>query len=100
MHMKSFRLGFSAANFHDIRYREMRVNRRESELHFVSRDPGKVEQVINQLRLEFDIAPDHAQGSPAILSLRRLGLKRLQCGNDWSEWRAQLVREHGQEMIF
>ena len=39
----------------------MRIERREPQLHLVPGDSGEVEQVINQLRFQLDIATDHRQ---------------------------------------
>ena len=91
MHMKSFEPRLDAANLDDIRHRLMRVDWSETQLHFVSGDPGEVEQVINQLRFQFDIATDHRHRCFGIFSLCRLCFERFQRRNDRSKWRAQFV---------
>src|SRR4029077_14537253 len=83
-----------------IRYRLVRIDWSHTQLHFVSGDPGEVEQVINQLGFQLDIATDHRHRCFSIFSLCRLCFERFQRGNDRSEWRAQFVRKHRQEMVF
>ena len=91
MYIKSFGLRLGAANLDDIRHRQMRIDWNETQFHFVSGDSGKVEQVINQLRFQFNIATDHRQRCSGIFSLRGLCLERFQLGNYRSQWRAQFV---------
>src|ERR1700758_2893239 len=95
MYMQSFGSRLGTANLHHIGDSLMRIDRNESQLHFISCDSGEVEQVINQLRFQFDIATDHGQSRLAVFRLHRLGLKRFQSGNDWSQWRPEFVRKHG-----
>jgi hypothetical protein len=61
MHMKSLGPRLGAANFDDVRHRLVRIDWSETQLHFVSGDSGEVQQIINQLRFQLDIATDHRQ---------------------------------------
>ena len=59
----------------------MRVDGIEFQLQFVLRDLGEIEQVVNQLALELDIATDHGQRGFGFRGLGELDLQRVQ-GSD------------------
>src|SRR5207247_8522963 len=88
MHMKSFEPCLGAANVDYIRHRLMRIDWSETQLHFVSGASGEVEQVINQMRFQFDVATDHRQRCSGVVRLSRLCCKRFQRGNHRSKWGA------------
>src|SRR5437660_4471586 len=54
----------------------MRIDGIEFQLQFVLRDLGEIEQIVNQLALELDIATDHGQRG---FGFRGLGELDLQC---------------------
>jgi hypothetical protein len=47
MHMEPLGFSFYPANLHHIRYCQMRIDRNESQLHFVPADSSEIEQIIN-----------------------------------------------------
>jgi hypothetical protein len=65
-----------------------------------ARDPGEVEQIVDDARLEFDAAPQHshigAQRGRNFLAR----FPKIQRGQDRRKGSAQLVGEHGEKLVF
>ena len=62
-------------------------------------DPGQVEQVIDEARLELDIAADDLQVMARVLGQTVFTLHDLHGGKHRGEGRSQLMREHGEKLI-
>jgi len=75
MHVKFFASRLGTANFNDVRHRLVRIDRSETQLHFVFGDSCEVEQVVNQLRFQLDIATNHRQGCFGFFTLCGLGFE-------------------------
>ena len=69
----------------------MRIDGIEPQLQFVFRDQRQIEQIVNQLALELDVATDHGQRSFGFRGLGGLDLQRVQCSDHWSKRRAQFM---------
>ena len=69
------------------------------ELDARTRDARDVEQVIDQAREVIDLAFDYVDGGlGAFVGLRR-ALEKFRCSADGSQRIAQLVRQHGEELV-
>src|SRR5438552_12147832 len=69
MNTKFPRLRFHPADFGHVRNRFMRINLLELQLQFVFRDPGQIEQIVNELAFQLHIATDHSERGFGIFRL-------------------------------
>ena len=77
----------------------MHRRRLEAELQLPFRDAGDVEQVVDQARFQFDIAPDDRE---RLAHFRTVRSARFEFGDHRDDGRkrvAQLVREQGEELV-
>ena len=69
------------------------------QANLVARDPGDVEQGVDQIRQLRGLAIDHSQGAAGLLPAGRGAVEDVEAILDGSERVAQLVGEHRQKLI-
>jgi len=77
----------------------MRIDWLEVELHFAFRDTGQIEQVVDELAFQLDVATHHRERGIYFGGRMALAFQRVERGEDGRERRAELVRKHGEEIV-
>ena len=77
----------------------MRIDWLEVELHFAFRDAGQIEQVVNELAFQLDVATHHRERAIYFGGRMALAFQSVERGEDGRERRAELVRKHGEEIV-
>ena len=93
-------IDIGAHDFNSVLDQLVRIGRLKPQLQFAASNAGKIKQIVDQSRLQFDIAADHAQ---SLLQLRiEAGLIQysIRPKQNWIERRAQFVTESGEKPIF
>ena len=90
---------FGGADIQHVADGLMGVDRLEVQLHFVLGDPGEIEEVVDELAFEFDVAPHHGESGVDFRRRLPLGFQSVECREHRSERRAQLVRKHGEKIV-
>ena len=87
------------ANLGHIGDRLVGVHFHEIELQFVFGDTRKIEQIVDQLTLQFDIATNHGEGRAGLFGIDGPGFERFHRGQNGRQRCAQFVRKHGEESV-
>ena len=77
----------------------MQIERRAVERHLAAGDAGQVEQVVDQPRLQLDVAPDHGQGLGHARAEVAAVLEPVHGGHDGRQRRAKLVGQRREEPV-
>src|SRR5262245_48629483 len=81
-----------------LNYRDQ-VNRTDLQPELAADDAGRVEQVINQLRLRFPTAFDDLRRLPSLLGVRPAVAQHSSVSENRVQRRAQFMRNQGEEFI-
>ena len=99
-HLDIFPGKIARGNTERVVDRAVDVHRVVMQFEFSVRDPGQVEQIVDEQRFELDVALEHFEIAAEIVAQVRLAPERRDRHEHRSERRAQLVREHGEELVF
>src|SRR2546423_8153838 len=78
----------------------VRVGFAKVQLQFTARDASEIQQIVDEARLQLDVAADHFQALAYLGRKRRVGHHPAGPNQDGREWSAQLVAEGGEETVF
>ena len=95
----SFLLDFLTTDFQCAANQGVCINEFEIELQFAFAHSGEVEKVINEPRFEGDVAVDHLQRLANRWRSRFVTFQERDSAQDGTERRAQLVAQHGEELV-
>ena len=98
-HGDIFSVKIAGGNAERVLERAVDVHRIAVQFEFAVRDPGEVEQIVDEQRLELDVALEHFEIAAEIVAQVRIAPERRDRHQHGRERRAQLVREHREKLV-